>query len=258
MDGTANVAIPKNCRVFAGPSDSRCRRKLAHGTFLNGLCSVHLAIVHTCAQDCALRSRICFSCCRVCLDGGRLPSPRFGVGRFTNFSHTLRPCLSSVAQSCLNDAARLMIAAWSLDLPERPERWLCGNTDPRCHDQDSSQFLDEAETTSHDPAESHNNWVHKSRHVLDVPKKVGDTNEEFQDFFRWADLVTSRIGHLSICLHEIDRCWRPLAAGSSLFCRPHCCLRAHKSPRMRTLSFHTRPCFVKSTLPSATSLAVTT
>ena len=80
---------------------------------------------------------------------GRRPIafPRSGVGGFPNFSYKLRPCLSSVAQSCLNDAARLMIVAWSLHLPERPERWLCGNTDPMCHDQDSSQSLDEAETT---------------------------------------------------------------------------------------------------------------
>ena len=37
--------------------------------------------------------------------------PRSGVGKFPNFSFTLRPCLSSVVQSCLNDAARLMIVA---------------------------------------------------------------------------------------------------------------------------------------------------
>ena len=226
----------------------------------------HLAIVHICAHDCTLRSPICFSFERVELLLSRVSRrrpiafPRSGVGGFPNFSYTLRPCLSSVAQSCLNDAARLMIVAWSLHLPERPERWLCGNTDPMCHDQDSSQSLDEAETTSHDPAESHNNWDHKSRHVLDIPKKVGDANEEFQDLFRWAETtwcITSE-KHLSICLYEIDRCWRPLAAGSSFFCRPRCCRRAHKSPHIRTLSFHTRPCFAKSTLPSARSLAVTT
>ena len=128
--------------------------------------------------------------------------PRSGIGGFPNFSYTLRPCLSSVAQSCLNDAARLMIVAWSLHLPERPERLLCGT-------------LIQCVMIKTAPSS-----LMKPKHVLDsgTPTKS----------------ITSE-RHLSICLHEIDRCWRPLAAGSSFFCRPRCCRRAHRSPRIPAL-----------------------
>ena len=80
VDGTANVAIPKNFRVFAGPSDSRCTRKLAHGTFLNGLfpsiwqsSTFALTIAHF-GHPFAFRLNVSSFSCRVCLDGGRLPS----------------------------------------------------------------------------------------------------------------------------------------------------------------------------------------
>ena len=53
-----------------------------------------------------------------------------------------------------------------------------GNTDPLCHDQDKSESIEEGETTPRDPVQSHKNWEHRRRHVLDVPK-VGDTNDEF-------------------------------------------------------------------------------
>ena len=52
------------------------------------------------------------------------------------------------------------------------------------HDQDGSESKDEVKTTPCDPVALNDNWECGCSHTSEVPRTVGDTNREVQQFLR--------------------------------------------------------------------------